>query len=147
MPRLNCRFTINSLVMLVLLAGGCRHTTVLPAAVRPEERFAREFIRVLQDSGSAAILPLTTPKTRALQNFARNMDVLRDELNASHTTLTLARWNSIPPKGDVPKLIHIVYTVQRAAGPSELALWIEEASGHYLLNTIAIGPPNPESTR
>jgi hypothetical protein len=147
MPRLNCRSTINSLVTLVLLAGGCRHTTVLPERVPPEERFARDFIRVLQDSGSVAILPLTTPKTRALRNFARNMDVLRSELAASHTTLTLARWNAIPAKGDVPKLIHIVYTVQRADGPSELALWIEEASGHYLLNTISIGPPNPDSAR
>ena len=131
----------------MLLAGGCRHTTVLPQPVPPEERFAREFIRVLQDSGSAAILPLTTPKTRALRNFARNMDVLRGELAASHTTPTLSRWNAIPAKGDIPNLTRIVYRIQRADGPGELALWIEETSGHYLLNTIAVGPPQPDSTR
>jgi hypothetical protein len=147
MPKLNCLSTISPMLALVLLAGGCRHRTALPASVPPEERFAREFIRVLQDSGSVGVLPLTTPKTRALQNFARNMDVLRGELAASHATLTLARWNAVPPKDDVPKLIKIVYTVQRADGPSELALWIEESSGHYLLNTISIGPPDPGRAR
>ena len=144
MPKLNHLCTISPMVALVLLAGGCRPRTALPEPVPPEERFAREFIRLLQDSGSVAILPLTTPKTRALRNYARNMDILRDELAASHTTLSLARWNAVPPKGDVPKLIHIVYTLQRADGPGELALWIEQAAGHYLLNTIAIGPPNPD---
>jgi hypothetical protein len=117
------------------------------SASAPEERFAHEFIRVLQDSGSVAILPLTTPKTRAIRNFARNMDVLRGELAASQTGLTLVGWNAVPPKGDVPKLIRIVYRFEREDGPGELALWIEQASGHYLLNTIAIGPPSAGNAR
>jgi hypothetical protein len=37
--------------------------------------------------------------------------------------------------------------MQRADGPGELALWIEEASGGYLLNTIAIGAPDPGKTQ
>ena len=135
------------MVALMLLAGGCRHSAVVQPSVPPEERFAREFLRVLKDSGAVAVLPLTTPKTRALRNYAQNMDVLRGELAAPYASLTLARWNAVPPKGDVPKLVRIVYTIQRADGPGELSLWIEEASGHYLLNTIAIGPPDAERSR
>src|SRR4051794_28558324 len=102
MHRLNCQPTIRTMLALVLLAGGCRHTTALPAPVPPEEGFAREFIRLLQDSGSVAILPLTTPKLRAIRNFARNMDVLRGELIASHKTPTLIGWDAVPPKGEAP---------------------------------------------
>ena len=147
MLKLNCPSAISPLLALVVLAGGCRHTAALPEPVPPEVRFAGAFIRVLQDSGSVAVLPLTTPKTRALSNYARNMDVLRGELAAPNSTLTLARWDAVAPKGDAPKLIHIVYAFQREDGPGELALWIEEVSGHYLLNTIAIGPPDPRRAR
>ena len=140
---LNRLATIGTIAAFTLLAGGCRHRTAQPAVPPPEERFARDFIRVLQDSGSAAVLPLATPKTRALKGFAPNMEVLRGILAASHATLTLAHWNDVPPKDGRPKLVHVVYTVTGAGAPSELGLWIEEASGHYLLNTIAVGPPNP----
>lgn len=131
---------------LALLAGGCRHTAALPEPSPPQERFAREFIRTLQDSGSAAVLPRTTPNLRALRNFAQNMDILRGELAASHATLTLAYWKAIPQKDGGPTIMQIVYKVQGAGGPSELKLWIEEAAGHFLLNTIAVGPPNPAGT-
>lgn len=147
MPRPKCLPSIRTLLALVLLAGGCRHTTALSAPVPPEEVFAREFIRLLQDSGSVAILPRTTPKLRAIRNFARNMDVLRDELIASHATPTLVGWDAVPPKGETPKLVHVVYTIQREDGPGELALWIEDASGHCLLNTIAIGSPSAARAR
>ena len=57
--------------------------------------------------------------------------------------MTLAHWNDVPEKDGSPRLIHLVYAVRGAGAPSELEFWIEEDSGHYLLNTIAIGPPNP----
>lgn len=143
---LNRLATIGATAALALLSGGCRHSAALPEVPPPSVRFAREFIRVLQDSGSVAVLPLATPKTRALKGFALNMDILRGILASSHATLILAEWNAVPRKDGGPNLIHVVYTVQGAGAPSKLELWIEEDSGHYLLNTIAIGPPNPKGT-
>jgi len=134
--------TVGAIAVLTLLTSGCRHTAAQPELLPPEVRFAREFIRVLQDSGSAAVLPLATPKTRALKGSPPNMDVLRSILASSHATLTLAQWNTVPKKDGSPKLTHVVYTVQGAGAPSKLELWIGKESGRYLLNTIAIGPPN-----
>ena len=141
---LSRRATIGAITALTLLSGGCRYAAAQPTQVPPEVRFAREFIRVLQDSGSAAVLPLATPKTRALKGFAPNMDVLRSVLASTHATLTLDQWNAVPKKDDVPSLIHVVFKVQGVGAPSELSLWIEEASGHYLLNTISIAGPHPQ---
>ncbi|MDB6035822.1 MAG: hypothetical protein JWM16_6160 [Verrucomicrobiales bacterium] len=138
--------TFCVIAALALLAGGCRNTAPLPEASPPQERFAREFIRLLQDSGSTAVLSLTSPNTRALKNFAQNMDILRGELAASHATLAPAFWKAVPQKDGGSPVMQIVYRVQGAGGPSELKLWIEEVAGHYLLNTIAVGPPNPAGT-
>ncbi|HCG00454.1 MAG TPA: hypothetical protein DEV93_07895 [Chloroflexi bacterium] len=140
---LNRHARISAIAALTLLAGGCRHSAAQPELIPPEERFAREFIRVLQDSGAAAVLPLATTELRARQNFARNMDVLRGILGASHATLTLAHWNALPQTNGGPNVTHVVFTVQGVGAPSEIGLWIEGDSGHYLLNTIAIGSPNP----
>jgi hypothetical protein len=138
--------TFRVIAALALLAGGCRHTGVLPEPRPPQEPFARAFVRVLQDSGAAAVLPLTAPDTRALKNFAQNMDILRGALAASHATLTLAYWKAVPQKDGGSTIMQIVYKVRGAGGPSDLKLWIEGMPGHYLLNTIAVGPPNPAGT-
>ena len=144
---LNRLGAIGAIAALTLLSNGCRHAAARPAQPPPEVRFAREFIRVLQDSGSVAVLPLATPKTRALNGFAPNMDVLRSVLASSQATLTLAQWNAVPKSDRAPSLVHVVFKVQGAGAPSALDLWIEEESGRFLLNTILIGRPNPEASR
>jgi hypothetical protein len=143
MPKLNQIATFGLMTALALLGSGCRRLSAQSEGAPPQERFAREFMRALQDSGSAAIVPRTAPKTRALKNFALNMDILRGELAKSHATLTLARWSVLPQKEGEPGVVLIVYRVQGDGEPSELKLWIEEESGRYLLNTIATGAPSP----
>ena len=144
---LNRLGTLGAIAALTLLPLGCRHATAVPELSPAAVLFAREFIRVLEDSGSVAILPLATPQTRSLKNFAQNMDVLRGILAESHATLTLARWNYLPQKDGGPRVVHVVYTVTGVGAPSDIAFWIEEESGRYLLNTIAIGSPNSAGAR
>lgn len=134
---------IGALAAAVLFLGGCRLAATRSTQLPAEVRFAREFVRVLQDSGSSAVLPLTTPKTRALRGFAPNMDILRGVLASSKATLTLAAWNTVPAKEGVPSSVHVVFKASEAGAPSELELWIEGDPGHFLLNTIKIGRPNP----
>ena len=140
---LNRLRTSGAIVALTLLSSACRQTAAQADLRPPEERFAREFICLLQDSGSVAISALAAPELRALKGFAPNMDVLRGILTRSHAKLTLAHWNDVPRKDGIPKLIHIVYAVEGAGAPSEIELWIEGEPGHYLLNTISVGSPNP----
>ena len=147
MPRQSRITRIGVIVAVAILAAGCRHSAALPELVAPEERFAREFIRVLQDSGSAAILPLAVPSLRALKGFAPNMDNLRGLLASTHATLTSVQLNAWPQKDGGPKLVQVVYKVHGVGAPSELKLWIEEAAGRYLLNTILIERPNPAGAK
>ena len=123
---------------------GPRAAAAQSAPLPPEVRFAHEFIRVLQDSGSVAVVPLATPRTRALKGFAPNMDILRGVLASTKATWAFDRWRIAPTKEGSPRLVHVTFMVQGVGAPSKLELWIEEQAGHLLLNTISIGPPNPD---
>lgn len=119
-----------------LLLGAVQPVAAQSAQDPPEVRFAREYVRVLRDSGAVGVIPMTTPKTRALKGYAPNMDALRDDFAPTQTQISLDRWSAVPAKGEVPPLVLVVFKVEGIARPVELSLWIEESAGRYLLNTI-----------
>lgn len=131
-----------ALVLSVCLCGAARvdaQSSQPPA----QAAIASEFIRVLQDSGVAAVLPMAAPGTRALKGFAPNMEVLRGKLIAAHATLTLTQWNTAIGSDSVERM-HLTYEVKGAGAPSKIEFWIEGEPGHYLLSTISLGRPNPD---
>ena len=131
-----------ALVVSMCLCGAARvdaQSSEPPA----QAAIASEFIRVLQDSGVAAALPMAAPRTRALKGFAPNMEVLRGKLIAAHATLTLSLWNAAIGRDSVERM-HLTYEVKGAGAPSKIEFWIEGEPGHYLVNTISLGPPNPD---
>lgn len=136
---------IRVCVVMSLLAT---HAQELRAqdAPPPQATFAREFVRVLRDSGSVGVIPLTVSKTRALKGYAPNMDVLRKELSPKEATISLLRWSTVPPKGDVPALVLVVFKVDGIARPVELSLYIEDVNGQYLLNTIMTKEASPSQS-
>lgn len=127
---------IGVVTLLSLLLGSVQSAAAQAAQLPPEVLFAREYVRVLRDSGAAGVIPMTVTKTRALKGYAPNMDALRDEFAPAQTTITLDRWSAVPAKGEVPPTFLVVFKVEGIARPVELSLWIEEVTGRYLLNTI-----------
>lgn len=132
---------VSVAAFLSLLLGSFQQVGAQSSQLPPEVIFAREFVRVLRDSGAAGVIPMTVEKTRARKGYAPNMDALRNELAAAQTTITLDRWSAVPAKGVVPPLVLVVFKVEGTALPVELSLWVEEVAGRYMLNTVMTRPP------
>lgn len=126
----------TGVVSLVALWLGTAQALSGQSPPPPEVQFAREFVRVLRDSGAVGVIPLTVASTRALNGYAPNMDALRKDLAPSQATITLERWSAIPAKDAAPAVVLVVFKVEGIAKPFELSLYIEEVAGKYLLNTI-----------
>jgi hypothetical protein len=112
--------TISAIAAFVLLSSAFGAAAAQRVEPPPEARFAREFIRVLRDSGSAAVLPMATPKLRALKGFAPNMDVLRGIVASTQATLTFDRWNAVPKNEGIPGVVHVVFKVKGVGAPSTI---------------------------
>ncbi len=133
---------VSVVAFLSLLLGAVPQVGAQSSQLPPEVLFAREFVRVLRDSGAAGVIPMTVESTRARKGYAPNMDALRNELAPAHTTVTLDRWSAVPAKGVVPPLVLVVFKVEGTAMPVELSLWIEDVAGRYMLNTVMTRPPD-----
>jgi len=127
---------VGAAAVFSLLLGAVQPVAAQSAQEPPEVRFAREYVRVLRDSGAVGVIPMTAPKTRALSGYAPNMDALRDDFAPTQTTITLDRWSAVPATGEAPALVLVVFKVEGIARPVELSLWIEESAGRYWLSTI-----------
>jgi len=125
---------------LLSTAAGCRRPPTLQAAPSAELRFASDYIQFLRDSGAAAVLPRTHPRTRALPNMEANLTAMRDALTKSRAELTLARWTIKQVTGR-PRATEVMYTAHAPGAPSEIGVWIENYEGRLVVETIFVGPP------
>lgn len=135
------RFVRVRVVTLCSVLFGAVHPIAAQSAQEPPGvLFAREYVRVLRDSGAAGVIPMTVEKTRALKGYAPNMDALRQDLASAQTSITLDRWSAVPSKGDVPSMTLVVFKVNGVARPVDLSLYIEDVAGRPMLNTIMTRP-------
>lgn len=135
---------IRVVLLSSLLLGSAQLVAAQSAPLPPEVLFAREYVRLLQDSGAVGVIPMTAEKTRALKGYAPNIDALRADMASAQTTIALDRWGAVPAKGNVPPLFLVVFKVEGIAKPLDLSLWVEEVTGRYLLNTIMARPSTPK---
>lgn len=129
--------------LLIVAISGCDAAAVSRTAPAEEEHFARAYVRVLRDSGVAAVQPRTKTTTRALPQFQVSMETLRGVLAASpRDTLVLTTWEVVH-ESNQPKATRLVYSVADARTPFEVELWIEREAGQLAAETIRLGPSNP----
>ena len=132
---------VRILVLPFLVLAGCGDEAVRRTAPTAEERFAREYLRILQDSGVAAILPRTKSTTRTLPNFETNMASLRSALTGARwDSLALTEWE-VERSSDRPAAAELVYALHGLGRPFEIGMWIEQENGRPVVETIRFGPP------
>jgi hypothetical protein len=109
-----------------------------------EERFARQYLRTLSDSGAELVLPRTLAKTRTLPEFRAGLQTLRAVLQrVPPDSLVLDHW-SVTAEIGRPRLTKMVYAVNGLDGPFLVGLWMESAGGQLVVNTVFYGAPPAE---
>ena len=133
------RYAVLSSVLAV--TAGCGAEAVRPLAPEREERFARQYLRTLADSGAERVLPQTLASTRALPGFLDALHSLRGVLRrVPSDSLVLDHW-SVKAESGQPRLTKMVYTVRGLEGPFLVGVWIEPAASQLVVNTVFFGSP------
>lgn len=128
----------------LIAVAGCSAEAVRRAAPAAEERFAREYLRVLVDSGVESVLPRTLTETRAMPDLPDHLRALRSVLRQSPPdSLVLQRWK-VEVRPGRPRATGIVYAIRGLEGPFLVGLWIEPEAGHLTASTVFYGPPPAE---
>jgi hypothetical protein len=134
-----------SMFGLVLAAtAGCGAEMVRHMAPEKEERFARQYLRTLSDSGAESVLPRTLAETRALAGFPEFLQSLRGVLQrVPADSLVLDHW-SVTKESGQPRRTKMVYSVRGLGGPYLIGLWMESEADHLVVNTVFCGSPPAE---
>lgn len=128
-----------AVALLVAVNASCGAEAVRRTAPAAEERFARQYLRVLVDSGAEAVLQLTKSKTRAIPGLPESLKELRAVLQrSSPDSLELRRW-SVERKTGLPTATKMTYLVRGLERRFLVGLWLEEEGGHLVASTVFYG--------
>ena len=118
---------------------GCGTGAVRRTAPEAEEHFARQYFRVLADSGVDEALSLTKSTTRAIPQLPESLRALRAVLQQiPHDSLELLRWKVSVETGS-PTATKMTYLVRGVEGRFLVGLWIETEAGKLVANTVFSG--------
>ncbi|MCU1278017.1 MAG: hypothetical protein JWM53_1563 [bacterium] len=118
---------------------GCGTEAVRRTAPKAEEHFARQYFRVLADSGVEAALSLTQSTTRAIPELPESLRALRAVLQQiPHDSLELRRWKVSVETGS-PSATKMTYLVRGVEGRFLVGLWIEKEGGKLVAGTVFYG--------
>jgi hypothetical protein len=132
----------RTIAIAVLLSAeiGCGAEAVQRTAPAAQEHFARQYFRVLADSGVEAVLPLTKSQTRAIPDLPQSLRALRTLLQQiPPDSLELRRWKVSVETGS-PPATKVTYLVRGVEGRFLVGLWIEKEAGTLVASTVFCGP-------
>ena len=133
-------FRAVAVALIVVMDASCGAEAIRQTVPAEKERFARQYLRLLADSGAQAVLPLTKVETRTTSGRSESLRELRAVLQrSSPDSLELQRWKVEANTGR-PTATKMTYLVRGIEGRFLVGLWIEEEAGHLVASTVFYGP-------